>query len=188
MNIKTAVIFLAVSWIATRSENFNMMSNNYVVKPNNLACWQFFSSLLCVSFTCPPKVTPHPSQFPWWGSGQRRNLGLLHNYFFSFLFLLLTYFLPLILAPYCVSALTWDLQGMRSSSRVIFFSPWLHIHLFPHNVSFHMCPLCPPAIFCPVWKLFEQKYNMLLWLMVFLVCNGSLHPCQRWLMMAQRRK
>lgn len=148
----------------------------------------FFSSLPCLSFTWQSKVTLHPSQFPWWGGGQCRYLGLLYNDFF-FLFLV-SYSLsstdPCLLLFPCSDMGPWG--NAVSQHSAIFSHDWV-FPLFPHHILFHMCPLClPSCVYCPVWKFFEHKYHVLLWPTVDLVCKGSLHPCQGWLIAAQRRK
>lgn len=101
------------------SEILNMMSNNCVVKPSNLAYRNIFflSSTSQLHLT----VKRYSSSLPiplvrWWHCSY---LGLLHNDFLLFAFL--THCLPLILVSYCSSALTWDLEEMQSPSRVQFF-------------------------------------------------------------------
>lgn len=173
-------------WIATRSEIFRMMSKimwlNQIIYPVET----IFSSLPCLSFTCPSKVTLHPSQLPWWGDGQCRSLGLLDNDFF-FPFLVSYSFSSInpcfLLLPCSDIAPLGDAVSQQSA----FFFPLLLCHLFPHNIPFHV-PFVPPHVsLLPYLKTVWAEASCAS------PANGSfgtqwITPCQSWLIVTQRRK
>lgn len=176
-------MFLAVSWIA-KCLRFLIWCPiivwlNQVISPIET----FFSSLPHLSSTWQSNVTLHPSQFPWWGGG----IVAIWDYYimiFSFSRFLLTVFHW---SLFLTAPLLWHGTLRRCSLPAeCNFSPWLSLHLFPHHITFRMCPLCLPlCVYCPVWKFFEQRYHVLLWPTVDLVCKGSLHRCQGWLIAVQ---
>lgn len=129
-------------------EIFNMMTNIFF--GYNLACRNIFFPLFLVSAL----LVHHKLLFiPPKSLGEVVDSVGVWNYFIMI-------FLPF-LVSYSFSSidpcfLMLPCSGMAPSEDAVsqqgaIFFPLLDLHLFPHNIPLHMCPLClPMRVYCPV--------------------------------------